>query len=407
MHSWLRVPKDEAGHVTGAPLLTIDVSCAYLRRTIPAQRSSKNDPDDVDCWVAGTLVSTPHGPVPIEAINPGDIVETPVGPRPVTESYLSGTSATMWLRLADGRRLEGTPYHKVYVKGKGLIPLESIACHDILMEKIIWSKWLNIAVSCIAAIRGGSITARAGACWGTVAQACIGRFGWTPAERFRPSGTSITSTATMTIMPWRTWPASPRQSMLLTTVERVWPVSLDNGSRRGVSRSLDGPFSERMPTKCSRERLNGNARALIVACLLRRDTLSKSFARIAVKSWAIIPFGIRARCAVLSVKLSGRRIDRCKPARIVAVGHCADRKRVYNITVQDARLFYANGILSSNTTGDDHGVDALRYLLMSRPSPTQLRAKMDPPPKGSAGALLAELRAGVGQATVLGAGNVR
>jgi hypothetical protein len=48
MHSWLKVPKADDGTPTGPPLLTIDVSCTYLRRTIPAQRSSKADADDVD-----------------------------------------------------------------------------------------------------------------------------------------------------------------------------------------------------------------------------------------------------------------------------------------------------------------------------------------------------------------------
>ncbi|MER2512543.1 MAG: hypothetical protein ABTQ25_09025 [Nitrosomonas ureae] len=40
---------------------------------------------------------------------------------------------------------------------------------------------------------------------------------------------------------------------------------------------------------------------------------------------------------------------------------------MYNITVLDAQLFYANGFLSSNTNGDDHMVDCLRYGTMSRP----------------------------------------
>jgi hypothetical protein len=58
-----------------------------------------------------------------------------------------------------------------------------------------------------------------------------------------------------------------------------------------------------------------------------------------------------------------------------------------------------------NTKGDDHGVDMLRYLVMSRPYP--MMATEDPrPPKGSAGALLAELRAGLGKQTVLGSENV-
>lgn len=48
LHSLLRVPCDDEGRVLGDPLLTIDESCAYLRRTIPSQQSSRMDPDDVD-----------------------------------------------------------------------------------------------------------------------------------------------------------------------------------------------------------------------------------------------------------------------------------------------------------------------------------------------------------------------
>ena len=48
LHSWLRVPMNDAGEVIGEPLLTIDETCRYLRRTIPAQQSAKDHPDDVN-----------------------------------------------------------------------------------------------------------------------------------------------------------------------------------------------------------------------------------------------------------------------------------------------------------------------------------------------------------------------
>lgn len=48
LHSFLRVPTDDAGTVIGEPLLTIDASCAYLRRSIPAQQSDKTCADDVN-----------------------------------------------------------------------------------------------------------------------------------------------------------------------------------------------------------------------------------------------------------------------------------------------------------------------------------------------------------------------
>ena len=38
---------------------------------------------------------------------------------------------------------------------------------------------------------------------------------------------------------------------------------------------------------------------------------------------------------------------------------------MFNLTVEDAHLFYANGILSSNTDGEDHAADALRYGAMA------------------------------------------
>lgn len=48
LHSYLRIPMDDDGNVTGEPLLTLDESCRYLRRTIPAQQSDKINADDVN-----------------------------------------------------------------------------------------------------------------------------------------------------------------------------------------------------------------------------------------------------------------------------------------------------------------------------------------------------------------------
>lgn len=45
-----------------------------------------------------------------------------------------------------------------------------------------------------------------------------------------------------------------------------------------------------------------------------------------------------------------------------------------------------------DTDGDDHAADALRYALMSRPSPSKTSTHKPPPPPNTAGALLAEAR---------------
>lgn len=48
VHSFLRVPKDDDGMIVGTPLLTVDASCKYLIRTIPAQRSDRTNAEDID-----------------------------------------------------------------------------------------------------------------------------------------------------------------------------------------------------------------------------------------------------------------------------------------------------------------------------------------------------------------------
>ena len=41
-------------------------------------------------------------------------------------------------------------------------------------------------------------------------------------------------------------------------------------------------------------------------------------------------------------------------------------QKVYNLTVEEAHLYYANGFLVTNTKSDDHCCDSIRYGLMSR-----------------------------------------
>lgn len=58
-----------------------------------------------------------------------------------------------------------------------------------------------------------------------------------------------------------------------------------------------------------------------------------------------------------------------------------------------------------DTTQDDHAMDALRYGVMSRPSPTRFIGAADHPGPGTAGELLAGVRAG--ERSVLGSRAVR
>ena len=57
-----------------------------------------------ECFVAGTLVSTPQGLTPIEALNIGDEVYTQTGVRPVTQTYIMPSQPLLEVELTDGSK---------------------------------------------------------------------------------------------------------------------------------------------------------------------------------------------------------------------------------------------------------------------------------------------------------------
>ena len=62
-----------------------------------------------ECFVAGTLVSTPKGLTPIEALNIGDAVYTQNGIRPVTETYIMPEQPLLEVELSNGMKNVCTP----------------------------------------------------------------------------------------------------------------------------------------------------------------------------------------------------------------------------------------------------------------------------------------------------------
>ena len=61
-----------------------------------------------DCFVAGTLVSTPQGQIPIEALNIGDTVYTQNAVRRVTQAYIMPPQPLLEIEMADGAKITGT-----------------------------------------------------------------------------------------------------------------------------------------------------------------------------------------------------------------------------------------------------------------------------------------------------------
>jgi hypothetical protein len=95
----------------------------YRRRRDPKNPERVLDAiEDKDnhCFVAGTLVTTDKGDVPIERITTGMRVLTRQGFYPVRAAGMTRENAEVWtLATSDGQTLTGTPDHLVWVEEKG------------------------------------------------------------------------------------------------------------------------------------------------------------------------------------------------------------------------------------------------------------------------------------------------
>ena len=120
------------------PALYIFKNCIHAIRTIPMLCCDKNKPEAYDssgedhCFVAGTMISTARGEVPIDQVTTDDYVLTRNGYRRVLVSRLTKKNAHVkTVVFSDGRTLTATGNHPIYVKGKGFVPLDDLTCGDI------------------------------------------------------------------------------------------------------------------------------------------------------------------------------------------------------------------------------------------------------------------------------------
>jgi len=89
----------------------------------PAGQHRKSAKIVGECFVAGTLVSTPRGLVPIEALCTGDTVYTQTSLRPVTQAYVLPAQPLREVAFDNGATLRCTPGQQFKVWTPDLTPL--------------------------------------------------------------------------------------------------------------------------------------------------------------------------------------------------------------------------------------------------------------------------------------------
>ena len=119
---------------------------------------------------------------------------------------------------------------------------------------------------------------------------------------------------------------------------------------------------ERILKSAESRHQKGNYRAEVVASLLLQDTHLRRTAQESVKP-RLTRLGTLQISALFAASSLLERIARRNRQKLVvqSVDGCSEKQSVYNLTVEDAHLYYANGVLCSNTEQEDHDYDALRY----------------------------------------------
>lgn len=341
------------------------------------------------CLVAGTLIETEQGSVPVEKILPGMRVLTRQGYKTVTVSgKTSPSSSVRDYCFSNGQVLRATPNHPVFIRGKGYIPLDSVVYGDII-ETCQMSKLSPIEGSHFAAIQ----TVSGGRTESTLHLAdhrerkdlndFIRLYGKMHMGLSRPSITSTTKTRILSTMIWKTWNVCQKASIDQTILNPIWQKRIDKKFlmrwiryvtclKHGIRQMLEKNFT------ADWHRIYGQLKERI-SCVLTAEILlslfeHKEILRFATAQRLVIPPTVEKAerttrkeyvptvetSTLPANSLKENAAPRSAPNDIVSFIRSEPRGTwpVYNLSVEEAEEYYANGILLHNCHAEVYALAA-------------------------------------------------
>jgi len=331
-----------------------------------------------NCFVAGTMVATPHGVIPIEYAVAGTVVSTPMGPRRVIKQWINETDRIATATFTNGRSLTGTPNHNIFTWDKGFVRLDALVLSNTIeyidnlylwkLRNILFTRDRNTGFSTRVDTLtvGGKINP---------SDFYTGIFGFKQTVLYQKITTSIIKMATGLIVDLRTlsvflgkltnsntWLNDTKTQITLKLTMSTWPKrkrlqksgtppqqgllgTASTQSEAGKAESHQRPFVQSV--KVITLPTSPPARAFVPAHVNNETgtaaDLLKRLVRFVRQSFPITNTGTQP-AALSSVQVYG-----------------VEPTLVYNLTLEADNVYYANGILVKNCG------DALA-LTLSRPT---------------------------------------
>lgn len=351
----------------------------------------RNGPDHY-CVVAGTLVETTAGPLPIEQLTPGLRVMTRGGPRPVQRAWMTAAAAEVCVyTFSNGALLTATPDHPVFVPGRGFVPIGELGIGTIIST---WEQWTHASIK--ASPSGATPRARGGATASTsppeaatAGAACSGstrKSGAICTGLSRLAMWCITKTRIPSTTRPRTLSCAPAAPISATMRGRAGRPSRPADARgpwrpfapsllRGISpltvwlstasmpgRSPAAPLRSPWSARSAAGTIGGGGVPTHQAATIAHGPARPR--RAAPPAWmtnsASVP-SVTPRSSSIAIATNG-------PARALAGPVCLVSSRpggtaaVYNLTVAETHEYFANGVLVSNCHASVYALAAASRL---------------------------------------------
>jgi phage terminase large subunit-like protein len=353
-----------------------------------ATRYSAEEPDRLRgpqhdaawCLVGETMVTMGDGTArPIRDVEPGDTVATPIGPRRVLASAITRRHAEVFrMSLSDGRAVIATADHPVFVFGVGFVPMDQLQ--------------RGMRACAIGAFGGADARGTCGDADTTRrTSGCTARYGAACTGRFPRDMMFITSTTTGPTIGLRTSCCSAERSIARCTPKLTLGL---------IEQEVVSPRVRRSERPSTNESVHECSRALGVGLNIE---VARSTPRVTVRQSASTPqdpvdlkvrlesardaaprsqqrsasnFTVRSSATRGLRRTGARRASResCRApsaatrsearvathgsvlahadysftAEIVSVERLAEPRDVFDIAVDGARAFFANGVLVHN-----------------------------------------------------------